>query len=166
MRTARRESMKDMKISLTSLLDLVFNFLAFFVITYTPPLATKSYQVSLPPPKVGNAQQGVGAATTIDSDEEPEVFQDVTLGLESDSSGSLSGLRLEGRLIQNSNDQRILERDLRVLLGSFRGAGQSLEVINIVSPPELKYSFLIDVVDACQRAGFKKINFAEAPSSN
>lgn len=165
MRTARREQIKDMKISLTSLLDLTFNILAFFVITFKPPLATKDYQVNLPPPKASEAAPADATGDIFDGDLEPEVFKDVTLTLGSTPNGVINSLRLEGRPIEASPNQRILARDLAVLVGSFRGTGQNLEAINIVSPPELKYRYLIEVVDVCQQAGFKKINFAETQAA-
>jgi biopolymer transport protein ExbD len=164
MRSARREQIKDMKISLTSLLDLTFNILAFFVITFKPPMATKSYQVNLPPPKAGENAVADGTSDIFDIGE-PEIFEDVTLTLSSTPTGVISGLRLEGKPIEVSPGQKILARDLAVLVGSFRGTGRNLEAINIVSPAELKYRYLIEVVDVCQQVGFKKINFAETPSA-
>lgn len=157
------QEMPEMKISLTSLLDLVFNILAFFVITYKPPLATKSYQVNLPPPNAKNVIADANDPNAfLESDVEPEVFEDITLTLTSGAGGVLTGIRLEGKPIEVSPGQRILERELQVLVGSFRGIGKNLEAVNIAAPADLKYRYLIDVVDVCQRAGFKKINFADA----
>ena len=40
------------ELNLTSMLDVVFNILAFFVMTFSPPEAERNFDVNLPPPKL------------------------------------------------------------------------------------------------------------------
>jgi biopolymer transport protein ExbD len=154
-----------MKVSLTSLLDLTFNILAFSVMTYKPPLATKDFQINLPLSQKKPQQEAV-ADPTMASAEDPldadeSLFSSVTLNLDANADGTLAGIRIEQRQVQGGLSRLVFELGtLKATMGA--GADSQLEAVTIVSPPKLKYKFLVAVVDACSKAGLTKINFAEA----
>lgn len=146
------------ELNLTSMLDVIFNILAFFVMTFSPPIAEKNFDVRLPPPKL---QAGGGGEGGIENpDAEPQLFRDVTITLAADGAGALTGIKLEQKVIPGGPAG--LARELRVTAGAIKGAGQDvLEAANVVAPPNLKYRYLIEIVDACYQANIKKVNFAE-----
>ena len=151
--------MDDMRISLTSMLDLVFNILAFFVMTYEPPLATKDYEVNLPPPKPA----GVGEAPPKVEDfsvDESAMFNDLTVRLFADPSGTLARVLVESREVKlQGNIESAISREIQRVARAIGG----IEAINLKYFPKLKYEYLVKVVEACDQTGIKKINFAGPP---
>ena len=155
MKSRLREQLPDLRISLTSMLDLVFNILAFFVMTYQPPLATKDYEVNLPAPKPQGQGQG-SSAESIDIDDTP-LFNDLNVKLTAGENGQLVKLVIENKDVPIAEGlQTGLIREIQRLNKSVGG----IEAINIVSPADLKYRYLVSVVEACEQAGIRKINFA------
>ena len=158
---ARRRSgnaSEEVETNLTSMLDIIFNVLAFFVVTFNPPKPEKNFDLSLPPPK----QQEQQAEAPDETDKPPEIFQDVTITLEAGADGSLAGIRVEDRPVAGIG---ALARDLATLskmIGGVPGVGEKLEAANIIAAPTLKYRWVIAVVDSCYQADIKKINFAES----
>lgn len=158
MRKRHREDMKDFRLSLTSLLDLVFNILAFFVITYKPPLQTKDYQVNLPPPKQVESH---ASSETMFAPRNPEQFKDISIGLEAGEGGVLSGITLEGKAIPLGEKAReTLASSIKKLCDDvINQGGEPITAVNIVAAPELKYRYLLTAVDACRAAGIEKVGF-------
>lgn len=159
MKNRKREPIPEMRLSLTSMLDLVFNILAFFVMTYRPPSAVKDYELSLPPPK----ESGTAEAESF-SLEAPELFTDILVELESTADGRLSAILVENRpvpLATKSALQTGLVGEIRRL--SERVGG--IDAVNIAAPSQLRYSYLMSAVEACQAAGIRKINFPGPPAN-
>ena len=155
MKSRLREQPPDLRISLTSMLDLVFNILAFFVMTYQPPLATKDYEVNLPAPKPQGQGQG-SSAESVNIDDTP-LFNDLNVKLTAGETGQLAKLVIENKEVPIVEGlQSGLIREIQRLNKSVGG----IEAINIVSPADLKYRYLVSVVEACEQAGIRKINFA------
>lgn len=146
-------------VNLTSFMDIIFLILAFFVVTFNPPRPERNFDVSLPKPKQDTTKtQSSGELP----DEEPEVFQDVTIILGAGPNGTLSSIRLQDRPINGGIT--FLAQELNRVAGAIRGAtNEKLEAANIVASPKLKYRYVIAAIDACYQNQIKKINFAEAP---
>lgn len=166
---ARRRTAGDeveAKADFTPMLDLIFNVLAFFVITFNPPKPEKNFDVTLPPPQ---KQEETKSTSELPS-EEPQIYESVTIGLRAGPGGALQSVQLEGRDLGGGTVAvNRLVNDLRRHAAMLNVPGQdkgALEVATIVSDSALKYEHLIMVVDACYQASIKKINFAEAPSSS
>jgi biopolymer transport protein ExbD len=153
---ARRVSTprQEVEINLTSALDVIFNILAFFIITFSPPAPERNFDVSLPPPKpveTKTEQQSEGP--------EAEPFKDVTITIAAKADGSVGGITLENRPISTvAALSRELDRTVRAINAV---GGDKLEAATIIAAPTLKYRHLIETVDACYRANIQKINFAE-----
>ena len=158
MKNKLREQPPDLHISLTSMLDLVFNILAFFVMTYQPPLATKDYEVNLPAPKPQGSGTG-SSAENINVDDTP-LFNDLNVKLTAGEKGELAKLVIENKEVTVVEGLQVgLIREIQRLNKSVGG----IEAINIASPATLKYRYLVSVVEACEQAGIRKINFAGKP---
>lgn len=166
---ARRRTSSDdieVKADLTSMLDVIFNVLAFFVVTFNPPKPEKNFDVTLPPPQ----KQETQAQTSDEASQEPELFESVTIGLRAGPGGTLQSIQLEGRDLGGGGVgvPRLVNELRRTasLISVGDGSGGALEAATIICDPSLKYEHLIAVVDACYQASIKKINFAEAASAN
>ncbi|QDU59660.1 Biopolymer transport protein ExbD/TolR [Planctomycetes bacterium Pan216] len=162
-RRSTRETPEEAESKLTSMLDLIFNILAYFVVTFNPPKPEKNFDIALPPPQIEKQEQQTKSEKEVSlPDEEEEILEDVTIALGAGPNGSLASVRLEGRQIQASQ----LSSQLQLTAGAIGGAtGDRLEAATIVASPKLKYRYLIEVIDSCYKAGIKKIFFAEAPSA-
>lgn len=144
------------------MLDVVFNILAFFVMTFSPPLAERNFDVNLPPPRAQTGQGGPGSVEL--PTEEPQLFQELAITLSAAPDGKLAGIRLEQKLVPivGPGGAGALARELRATAGALGGAGQGkIEAATIIAPPNLQYNYVIPIVDACYQANIKKINFAE-----
>lgn len=146
------------------MLDLTFNILAFFVMTYKEPMATKDFQINLPLSQKQLQQEAVAdpaQASMQDAlDPDEDLFGSITVNLSASADGGLAATRIEQRLVQGGVSK--LASELRLLKATVDTDESRLEAITIVSPPRLKYRHLLPIVDACSLAGFNKINFAEA----
>lgn len=150
-----RSSLSDVDLNLTSFLDLIFNILAFFVITFNPPSPERNYDLSLPPPKAPKNAQEVELPTG--DGPVAKLFDDVTITLTSAPGGALGAIVI-GQKNVGANTQALV----RELQATAKTIGESFEAANIASDPKLNYGALIEVVDACYRANIKKINFVKA----
>lgn len=151
-------TLSDLDVNLTSMLDLVFNILAFFVMTFNPPKPDRSYDLSLPPPKAEKVE------TTEVSDGPPmDIFRDLNITVMARPDGTAGDVRIEGKTV--GGGIRGLSRDLRATVGAMnRGVSdeEKVSAATIIAAPGLKYRYLIQAVDACHLAGIKRVNFSEA----
>jgi biopolymer transport protein ExbD len=144
---------EEIELNLTAALDVIFNILAFFIITFRLPLPEKNFDVRLPPPKAMDQSQATGEPAS------QEPFKQVTIALEADANGRLSRIRLEDRVVTTVSG---LVRELKLTTSAINVAGsEKLDSATIVASPRLKYEHVIAVVDACYRADIQKIGFAE-----
>jgi biopolymer transport protein ExbD len=151
------------------MLDVVFNILAFFVMTFSPPEAERNFDVNLPPPKLQQGAPAEGQGPGELPTEEPQLFQDLSIFLTAGPDGSLAGIRLEQKNVGIGGPGGMggLARELRATAGAMRGASkEKLETANIIASGKLKYQYLIAAVDACYQADIKKINFSEPAAGN
>ncbi|MGL4460605.1 MAG: ExbD/TolR family protein [Planctomycetia bacterium] len=148
------------ELNLTSMLDVVFNILAFFVMTFSPPKPEANFDVNLPPPK---KEEAVASAQELPTEIEPEAFNDVTIYLTATPDGKVATVSIEGVVVQNG--LRGLSRELERLVGaknvSAKSAEEKVSVANIVASKNLKYQNLVGAVDALYRLSIKRINFTE-----
>ena len=150
-------SSQDVESSLTSMLDLIFNVLAFFVVTFSVPRPEKNFDVVLPPPSARPASD----VTVLDPVDMAELnpFQDLTITLATGPGGALSSVRIEGSAVENG--MAGLTTQLCAMRAAIRaGNTTGVDAVTIAASPTLKYRFLMSAVDSCHRAGISKINFA------
>lgn len=153
--------MGTIQLNLTSMLDVVFNILAFFVVTFSPPIPERNYDVHLPPPKLEEKAAPTEGELPTD---EPKLFESVQITLIAGPGGSLAGIQLEQKPVPvlGPGGTSALARELRVTAGALAGMGEDrLEAATIIASPGLKYRYLIAAVDACYQANVRKIHFAE-----
>ncbi len=144
------------QINLTSLLDVVFNILAYFIITYSPPMQERRFDALLPPPK---AVESANENPLTDS-EPAQLFRDVTVGLEADGRGNLARIRLDQKVI--TGGMLKLSAEIRQMVQQLAGNDKdALDTALIAASPNLKYTHIVAAIDACHNAGIKKINFAD-----
>ena len=121
----------EVESNLTSMLDLIFNVLAFFVVTFNPPKPEKNFDVALPPPKQEESQS---TQELPDLDQEPELFDALTITLAAGPGGALAAVNVDGAPVDGGLNG--LSRDLRIKAGSIGGVtGKKLETATVVASP-------------------------------
>lgn len=156
----REDNNEEAKANLTSFLDLIFNILSFFVMTFSPPIAEKNFDVQLPPPKIEKDTSSAATSEAFIPEEEEEILKDMKIHLTAGPEGTLATIRVEGSPVPSLAR---LPGHLQLLAGAVGGTGgEPMEAAMIIASPTLKYEHVIATVDACYRAKISRIGFSQA----
>jgi biopolymer transport protein ExbD len=167
--TTRRktESGPEPNLPVTPMLDMAFQLLAFFVMTYHPSDLEGQMELSLPSEAISQAQdkEDVKADAPVDKEQELKLAANITVVVRTQrdnvNTGLISGIALQDDSGTNAVDT--LDK-LRDELKSRRANVENKENIKIQADSKLKWEEVISVMDACQQAGFKNISFVPPPS--
>ena len=166
----RRGSPSDTKLNLAAMLDMAFQLLSFFVLTFKPDPAEGQIMLRLPPPgavaaKVKTDQQA-GADTN--NTNPVEGIESLIISVFSSADGSIQSLAVgEGTVGENSSDKvKALETQLRVILDD---EDAPFEQVILQIGSKLRYDELMKVIDTCTRQKLPsgepltKLSFVELP---
>lgn len=165
-RRNRRHSQEEVQLSLTAMLDMAFQLLAFFILTFKPSPIEGQLSLMLPPPQpmtsvdpqtsenaTGN---GVAALKTL------------TITVQSDPTGQVAQVKVGvGTAFNGPADAPnlyTLSRQLRDILGL---QGTPYEQVVVRVAPALHYEELMKIIDVCTRQKMpdgqllQKISFVE-----
>ncbi|MHB1425705.1 MAG: ExbD/TolR family protein [Gemmataceae bacterium] len=169
--TTRRKSDKgpEPTLPVTPMLDMAFQLLAFFVMTYHPSDLEGQMELSLPSEAISQAQ----SAEDVKSDAAPDKNQDLKLAAnvtvivrtqrDNVNMGDISGIALQddaGTTPVDSLDKLLAELKAR------RATVENKENIKIQADSKMKWEKVINVMDVCQQAGFKNISFVPPPGGS
>ncbi len=175
----------NLALIITPMLDMAFQMLAFFVMTYHPSALEGHFEVKLlPPEKV--ALKGPAAAAKMElpsSDEEPTLTDVVLLTVK--AAGKSDNQREDGQprqillkrpeatapqVVANVDDA-LGEKEPQDMKGPFfrklraelkKVAAESTTLtadIKIEADPELKHMYTMEIYGLCRQAGFQRISF-------
>ena len=164
----RDSSVEEPETNLTSMLDLIFNVLAFFVVTFKPPDPEANFDIKLPPPQKQEQQ----VATEID-DFNMDImlleYDTVTIRLDADENGNLDQVICGDRRIKpryrdgNFNADHLMREIKRIVehmqKETLTETGEVLDTADVICSADLKYVYLIHMVNSLHQAGIQKINF-------
>ena len=143
----KRMGHESVELNLAAMLDMAFQLLAFFILTFKPAPVEGQINLRLPPPQaITKVPDGQAAGA---DDKNPNAIQ----GLNSlvISVFSTAGGRISTMAIGEGNVQGMtaLENRLKAVLGPESGATFDQVIIQVSS--RLKYDELMKVVDVCTR---------------
>lgn len=155
----------NIELNLAAMLDMAFQLLTFFILTFRPAPIEGQLAMNLPPPV---ALTDVKPDTSAPSEGEGiEVAETVNLFVSANANGQLRELRIGARpVIQGSLDasqQAFLKRELQKTFG-IKGA---FDRVQIVADGQLLYGELMKVIEACSQQvmadgkPLQKISFIE-----
>lgn len=147
------------------MLDMAFQLLAFFIMTFKPAPIEGQINLKLPPPQpVTNVNSGQQAGSDEQNQNAVKGLNSLVISVLSDSGGKISTMAIgEGTV----SGLTALENRLKGVLGPESGASFDQVIIQVGS--RLKYDQLMKVVDVCTRqtlsTGEKlsKLSFVEMP---
>jgi len=169
-RAKKHRSSEEVQLNLAAMLDMAFQLLAFFILTFRPSPVEGQLLLNLPPPtpvtKVSSAG-GDGPAVPA-SDVEP-----VLLSVSADESGMVAGVTaFSGDTgFRGPADPANLQRLHQLLKDAISVEGSLYDQILIQVDPGLRYDELMKIIDVCLKQTLPdgqpltKINFTELPGA-
>jgi biopolymer transport protein ExbD len=166
--TVRRKSEAgpEPNLPVTPMLDMAFQLLAFFVMTYHPSDLEGQMDLSLPSENITQAPspEDVKPEAAPDKTKPLELPTNLTVMVRSDvNTREISSLSLQ----DDAGQQQVDNMDkLREELKKRHEKVENKENIKIQAAGKLKWQEVIKIMDLCQQAGFKNISFVPPEDYN
>ena len=166
-----RRSQGEVELNLASMLDMAFQLLAFFIITFHPPEVESQIAMRLPPaqpPKISGKDNGKeNAGDTNKATTEVKNVDTLLITLYSEN-GNLDGI-----MVGPDNMAKPLLPNLSTRLQKdFADENSPFEQVIIQCSQKLRYENLMQVVKKCSRqrhpdgTKLEKLSFVELPEAN
>jgi biopolymer transport protein ExbD len=151
----------EVTLPITPMLDMSFQLLAFFVMTFHSANAQEGrLDMYLPKGGTPQAKKPDQVDLTKDSDADLDQQAEVTVVVTSQR-GDVDGLSIREKTKSTPVPNLTL---LKPALTTLRGElGEKQTTIKIEADSRLKFERLVKVMDACLGAGFKTVGFAQPP---
>jgi biopolymer transport protein ExbD len=151
----------EVTLPITPMLDMSFQLLAFFVMTFQAANALEG-QLDMYLPKAGNPQSKRPDQVDLTKDSDADLDQQADIAVVvSSQRGDVEALSIREKTkttpVPDVKSLRGALTTLRAELGGMQTA------IKIEADGQLKYARLIDVMDACLGAGFRTVGFSPPP---
>ncbi len=168
-RTLMPEERKGVVMPITPMLDMTFQLLFFFILNYHPNALEGQMDLSLPAPTDNKAIETPEKPLPSDSqsDDIPaQVKVIVKTQQGTDAEGLISRVTVEE--LTGSTDIEVLSGKVDKLQKHLERIGENVEnkkSVLIKADGKLKWASIVQVMDACRKAGFTDIGFAELPET-
>jgi biopolymer transport protein ExbD len=160
----KQEAGPEPNLPITPMLDMAFQLLAFFVMTYHPSDLEGQMDLSLPSENITQAkkQDEVQADAKPDPNQALELPANLTViirtQMDNVNNGRISALTLQ----DDAGPHQIDNLDkLATELEERSKTVENKENIKIQADGRLKWEAVVQVMDVCQQAGFKNISFVQ-----
>jgi biopolymer transport protein ExbD len=151
-RGRQAESGSGVDLPVTPMLDMTFQLLFFFIVTFSPQSLEGQLDFALP----GGPAPGVDRPAEVAPAQEITVGPQLTIQVQATPIGAIA------RIVVSSRPDQTFATvpELAAFLQQAR-AGQVIQPLEVTiqAPDNLKYACLIQVVDACSKAGLR-VGFA------
>ncbi len=154
-RAKRPRPPEEVAFPVTPFLDMAFQLLAFFILTFRPPSQETRLDLYLPtvPATLPAAPRGRVLASNLD---DPDLETDLMILADANEQGALSSLKLGETTLSHVADLETRVRQYARLLN-----GRPLRV-RFLAPDRLRYEDAAKVIGACEAAGVASIRLVEA----
>jgi len=159
-----RRKQNEVELNLAAMLDMAFQLLAFFILTFKPSPVEGQISLHLPPPQpvaMVNAEKKAGENVTDLS--LVAGLETLVVSLFSTPAGDIASMAIGE---SNVGNQRELDRRLRTILND---PGSPFDQVVLQVDSALRYEELMQVVDICTRQTvadgkkLSKLSFVELP---
>jgi biopolymer transport protein ExbD len=169
------EGAPEPNVPITPMLDMAFQLLAFFVMTYHPSDLEGQMQLALPSENTPASHQQKEQDPTAKSEKNPvlDLPSDLTVVVKTQNdgvnNGAISALTVEDTsgtaTIRVAGDQKLGDA-LTHYLKDHREMVSNKSAIRLQADSHLKWENVVQVMDACRKAGFENISFVPPPDLN
>jgi biopolymer transport protein ExbD len=165
----RRTPDKPVKVDvpITPMLDMSFQLLFFFILSYDPNVVVEGQMEMALPAKIEYAKKDQENPDPVPSDKEEELTlePDLTVVVKTQNDGVNNGIISQITLKDLAGEKSV--RNLDELTARLREAREkeglkNHEEVKIQGDSGLNWGAVVEVMDACQKAGFRA-GFAEPP---
>ena len=143
------------ELPITPMLDMSFQLLAFFVITYKPATLEGSLSMSLPKPGSDTPAQQINSEILDEDKDEP-----ITVRVPSNGSGLILAYELNSANAaepQRFPDSDKLLIELKAICKAKIDAKEPVPKLEYQFAPDINYQFVIKQLDEAKQAGFTKV---------
>jgi biopolymer transport protein ExbD len=160
-RRRKRDNPLDIVLPITPMLDMSFQLLAFFVMTFQSANALEG-QLDMYLPKAGTPQAKRPDQVDLSKDSDADLDQQADVAVVvSSQRGDVEGLAIREKTKTTPVENLA---GLKPALVKLRGElGGTQTAIKIEADSHLKYDRLVKVMDACLAAGFRSVGFSPPP---
>jgi biopolymer transport protein ExbD len=166
-RRHKRKQQGDVELNLAAMLDMAFQLLTFFILTFKPSPVEGQISLHLPPPQpVTNVQSAQSAGSDTTNTNPVTGLNSLVISAFSTPGGNLASMAIgEGRI----DNVGSLDGRLRAILSE---PGSPFDQVIIQVGSSLRYDELMKIIDVCTRqllpSGNKlsKLSFVELPEGS
>lgn len=168
-RTLIPEERKGVVMPITPMLDMTFQLLFFFILNYHPNALEGQMDLSLPAPTENKAkvEPETPLPSSSENDEVPAQVKVIVRAQQgAGSEGTISRVTVEE--LTGQTDIEVPNGKLNELRKHLERIGENVDnkkSVLIKADGKLKWQHIVQVMDACRKAGFTDIGFAELPES-
>jgi biopolymer transport protein ExbD len=147
-RHKKKRGSDEVELNLAAMLDMAFQLLAFFILTFKPPAVEGQILLRMPPPQSMVPIKGGRDAGENEKDTNPlKGLDTLTIQVFAKDDGTIHSIQVANRPAMGNNMSR-LDDSLRELIGDPKAIFTQV-LINV--HPKLHYDSLMNVVDICTR---------------
>jgi biopolymer transport protein ExbD len=172
-RRRNKHVQEEVQLNLAAMLDMAFQLLAFFILTYKPSPIEGHLAMRLPKPGTVSSIAS-GESSSASETMAAEFKESFLVVVYADGAGRVSKVTtspIGGDVFDGAATSEHLARLNRTMAEAFSQAG-AYEQVEIVSAPALRYDELMKVVDVCLRqqmpdgTQLQNISFSKLPSDS
>jgi biopolymer transport protein ExbD len=164
--TKRKVDMNEVNLPITPFLDLSFQLLFFFIMSFNPNTAFEGHMALALPTEQSKAAKDpskVDPLQQTNPDKEVEFKSEVTVFVHyhDNSDPTVS--------VEDPKGKKLLGSDMKELVEHLQNVRKDLgekEKISVQGDGNLKWGNIVQVMDACRSAGFDNVSFAAPPGFN
>ncbi len=146
---------EEIEIQITPMLDMAFQLLTFFILTYRPAPSEGQFALNLLPAQAVSTPTDAPANLNKPRDEQlPPALKTVTTTLRANAEGGLASV------VMGDNDVPLTEIAAE-LTKLYKNPDLPFDQALIQVDPKLKYSELVKIIDSFSKADVTKVSFAE-----
>ncbi len=151
----KRQKTEDVDIPITPMLDMAFQLLTFFILTYHPAPSEGQFSMNLLPAQPAVSMDAPAADTAATNNELPAGLKTLPTTLRAGDDGAL------GKVTLGENDIQGMEAFSKELTSILKDPTLPFDQTVIKVDPRLKYSELMKVINIFSDLKVNKISFAE-----
>jgi len=148
----------DVDLPITPMLDLAFQVLLFFILTYHPSQLEGQMEMTLPDAAKAQAANPKDAKDSMPGD--LELPAEITVVVKTQHDGTHDGGISQITVQEPAGPKDVSDlKELRKYLSGIRKGLTNQDDIKLQADSSLRYAYVMEVMDTCTRAGFRNVGF-------